>query len=44
MSLDIWRGKLPLESEGGPLNMLVAQIACTGSGLGYGPDSRPLIP
>jgi hypothetical protein len=41
MSLDIWRRKLPLESEGGSQNMRVAQIDCTGSGLGYCPGSFP---
>jgi hypothetical protein len=41
MSLDIWEGKLPLESEGGPLNMREAQIDCAGSSLDYCPDSRP---
>ena len=42
MSLDIWRGKLPLESEKGPQNMRATQIDCTGSGLGYCPGSCPL--
>lgn len=42
MFLDVWKGELPLEPERGPLNMLGAQIDCTGSGLGYCPGSCPL--
>ena len=44
MSPDIRRTQLLLESEGGGPESWRPHIDCTGSGLGYWPDSRLLIP